>query len=113
MKALKNCKKFLDLVAILLFYNNLQVLFCRFNYVVKKEVNVTKHKKYVVHYCKYPKCNNAWIDEDLTNAQSRPPKWKNCKSCSEVLGIDFDAQIRPQKKLSEKQKEVLQKKQIS
>ena len=36
---------------------------------------------YVVHYCKNTKCNNCWIDEDLTNAKSRPPKWKYCPDC--------------------------------
>ena len=36
---------------------------------------------YVVHYCKNPKCNNCWIDEDLTNVKSRPPKWKYCPNC--------------------------------
>lgn len=37
--------------------------------------------KFVIHFCKNPKCNNCWVDEDLTNAKSRPPKWKYCPDC--------------------------------
>lgn len=70
---------------------------------------MTKHKKYVVHYCKNIKCNNAWIDEDCTNAKTRPPRWKFCADCCAKLGIDFNSQIRAKKKLSKKQIEVLQK----
>lgn len=36
---------------------------------------------YVIHVCKNPKCNNCWIDEDLHNAQDRPPQWKYCSEC--------------------------------
>ena len=43
-------------------------------------------KNYVIHFCKNPNCNNAWIDEDLTNAKTRPPKWKYCKDCCEKYG---------------------------
>lgn len=68
--------------------------------------------KFVVHYCKNPKCNNCWTDVDLTNAQIRPPKWKYCRECCEKLGIDFDAQIPQKKKLSQKQIEVLKKNQF-
>ena len=42
---------------------------------------------YVVHYCKNKDCNNAWIDEDLTNAQTRPPMWKFCNECCEKYGF--------------------------
>ena len=35
---------------------------------------------YVVHFCKNPECNNAWIDEDKYNA-TRPPRWKYCPEC--------------------------------
>ena len=46
---------------------------------------------YVMHFCRNKKCNNGWMDKDLTNASS-PPKWKYCKECAEKLGIDYDAQ---------------------
>jgi len=61
---------------------------------------------YVVHYCKNKSCNNAWIDKDLTNAQSKPHQWKYCKECCEKMGIDFDSQ-KPE--LKEYQKRNLQK----
>lgn len=70
---------------------------------------MTKKKVFVVHYCKNKKCNNAWIDEDLTNAKTRPPRWKFCADCCAKFGIDFNSQIPPKKKLSKKQIEVLQK----
>lgn len=47
---------------------------------------------YVVHFCKNNKCNNAWIDSDITNAKTIPPQWKYCKECCNQLGIDFNAQ---------------------
>ena len=50
-----------------------------------------KNKRpYVVHYC--PKCNNAWLDLDLTNVKTYPPQWKLCKECCKKLGIDFNKQ---------------------
>lgn len=52
----------------------------------------SKSSKYVVHYCKNKDCNNAWIDEDITNVQAIPPQWKYCKECCKKLGIDFDKQ---------------------
>lgn len=44
---------------------------------------------YVCHVCKNSKleakdpnyCNNAWIDKDLTNATTIPPRWKYCPEC--------------------------------
>lgn len=48
--------------------------------------------KYVVHYCHNNKCNNCWVDEDITNVKTVPPKWKYCKECAKKLGIDFDKQ---------------------
>lgn len=48
--------------------------------------------RYVVHYCKNKDCNNCWIDKDLTNVKTIPPKWKYCKECCEKLGIDFEKQ---------------------
>ena len=42
---------------------------------------------YVVHFCKNPDCNNAWLDLDLTNAQTRPPSWKYCPECCEKYGF--------------------------
>lgn len=68
-----------------------------------------KQKKYVVHYCKNTECNNAWIDEDLTNAKTRPPRWKFCVDCCAKLGIDFNSQIPTKKRRSKKQMEVLEK----
>lgn len=61
---------------------------------------------YVVHYCKNKKCNNAWIDEDLTNAKSRPPSWKYCEECCQQYGFVNPPQP-PKKKLSEKQLAVI------
>lgn len=63
---------------------------------------------YVVHYCKNKKCNNAWIDEDLTNAKSRPPTWKYCKECCTKYGYVNPPQP-PKKKLSEKQLQTINK----
>jgi len=67
-----------------------------------------KEKIYVVHYCKNKKCNNAWIDVDLTNAKSRPPRWKYCDSCCEIYGF-VNPITPPKKKLSEKQWETINK----
>lgn len=70
-----------------------------------------KEKRYVLHICKNTKCNNGWIDEDLTNAKSRPPSWKYCGDCCKKYG--FINPARPlKKKLSEKQKEALTKNQF-
>lgn len=51
-----------------------------------------KSRIYVIHFCHNKECNNGWLDEDLTNAQTIPPKWKYCKECCEALGIDFNKQ---------------------
>ena len=55
-----------------------------------KKKRKRKMNRYVVHYC--PKCNNCWIDKDLTNVKTLPPKWKLCKECCKKLGIDFNSQ---------------------
>lgn len=47
---------------------------------------------YVMHFCRNKKCNNGWIDADLTFASIHPPSWKYCKECAAKLGIDYDAQ---------------------
>ncbi len=47
---------------------------------------------YVVHFCKNPKCNNCWIDKDLTKVGTYPPKWKYCPECCKKLGIEFKKQ---------------------
>lgn len=47
---------------------------------------------YVNHFCKNSKCNNNWLDVDVTNAKTIPPKWKYCKECCKSLGIEFDSQ---------------------
>lgn len=59
---------------------------------------------YVMHICHNPKCNNGWIDKDLTNAQINPPDWKYCRECAKKRGIDFDAQT-PDSNLSKKELE--------
>ena len=56
---------------------------------------------YVIHFCRNKKCNNGWIDKDLTSATS-PPKWKYCKECADKLGIDYDSQT-PTSNLSEQE----------
>lgn len=66
------------------------------------------NKNFVLHFCKNKKCNNGWIDEDLTNAKSRPPKWKYCDECCEKYGF-VNPPYPPKKQLSEKQKEVIEK----
>jgi hypothetical protein len=67
-----------------------------------------KDKIYVVHFCKNKNCNNAWLDEDLTNAKNRPPRWKYCKECCEKFGFT-NPKSPPKKKLSAKQEETIQK----
>ena len=57
---------------------------------------------YVMHFCRNKKCNNGWIDADLTKATSTPPQWKYCRECAEKLGIDYDAQT-PTSNLTEKE----------
>lgn len=47
---------------------------------------------YVLHICRNKKCNNGWIDKDLTHAVVNPPDWKYCKDCAKARGIDYDAQ---------------------
>lgn len=56
---------------------------------------------YVIHFCRNKKCNNGWIDKDLTNVKTIPPKWKYCKECAEKLKIDFDNQ-KPSDYMNEK-----------
>lgn len=55
---------------------------------------------YVMHICHNPKCNNGWIDKDLTNVKTNPPAWKYCKECCQKLGIDFEKQ-KPSDYMSE------------
>lgn len=57
---------------------------------------------YVMHFCRNKKCNNGWVDKDLTNAKVNPPNWKYCRYCAEKLGIDYDAQT-PTSNLTEKE----------
>ena len=59
---------------------------------------------YVMHFCRNKKCNNGWIDKDLTNAKVNPPDWKYCKDCAKKLGIDYEAQT-PTSNLTEKELE--------
>ena len=57
---------------------------------------------YVMHFCRNKNCNNGWIDKDLTNVITNPPKWKYCRECAEKLGIDYNAQT-PISNLTEKE----------
>ena len=60
---------------------------------------------YVIHYCKDPKCNNAFIDTDVTKAKTRPPQWRYCPECCEKFGY-----VNPDKPpISKKKQEQLQK----
>lgn len=59
---------------------------------------------YVMHFCRNKKCNNGWIDKDLTNAQVNPPAWKYCETCCKELGIDFASQT-PDSNLTPKELE--------
>ena len=61
---------------------------------------------YVNHFCKNSKCNNNWLDVDVTNAKTIPPQWKYCKECCKSLGIEFDSQTY-KSKLSDKRKSEL------
>lgn len=67
-----------------------------------------KDNVYVVHFCKNKNCNNAWIDEDLTNAISNVPRWKFCDECCRKYGYT-NPTLPPKKKLSAKQEEIIQK----
>lgn len=60
---------------------------------------------YVMHFCRNKKCNNGWIDKDLTNVKTNPPAWKYCKECAAKLGIDFEKQ-KPSDYMSEEEKEM-------
>lgn len=70
-----------------------------------------KEPKFVFHNCKTPNCNSGWVDEDLTNAQSRPPRWRYCAECCDKYGY-VNPEFPPQKKLSEKQKETIKRNQF-
>lgn len=75
---------------------------------------------YVMHICRNKKCNNGWIDKDLTNVKTNPPAWKYCRECAEKLGIDFknqkpsdymsESEIKMRKLKIQKSKEVLKQK---
>lgn len=64
---------------------------------------------YVMHFCRNKKCNNGWLDKDLTNAKSTPADWKYCRECAEKRGIDFDVQT-PTSNLTKKELLHLEKK---
>lgn len=53
------------------------------------------NKNFVLHFCKNPDCNAGWVDVDETNVKTIPPKWKYCRECCKLLGIDFDKQKKP------------------
>ena len=52
-------------------------------------------KNFVLHFCKNPDCNIGWLDIDVTDVTTIPPKWKYCRECCKLLGIDFDKQKKP------------------
>ena len=53
------------------------------------------NKNFVLHFCKNPDCNVGWVDVDETNVKTISPKWKYCRECCKLLGIDFDKQKKP------------------
>ena len=67
-----------------------------------------RRKIFVIHFCKNKNCNNAWLDEDLTNAKSRPPRWKYCEECCKKLGFN-NSKAPPKKEITAKQLETIQK----
>ena len=67
-----------------------------------------KQTKYVAHICKNTTCNNIWVDEDLTNAKSYPPKWRYCEECCINYGY-VNQETPPKKELSQRQLETLNK----
>ena len=60
------------------------------------------NKNFVLHFCKNPECNVGWLDTDETNVKTIPPRWKYCRKCCELLGIDFDKQKKPKSKRNTK-----------
>lgn len=60
---------------------------------------------YVMHICRNKKCNNGWIDKDLTFATSIPPRWKYCKECADKFGVNYEAQT-PDSNLSDEELEI-------
>ena len=52
-------------------------------------------KNFVLHFCKNPDCNVGWLAIDVTDVTTIPPKWKYCRECCKLLGIDFDKQKKP------------------
>ena len=60
------------------------------------------NKNFVLHFCKKPDCNVGWLDVDETNVKTIPPKWKYCRECCKLLGIDFDKQKKPHSKRNTK-----------
>ncbi len=66
---------------------------------------------YVMHFCRNKKCNNGWIDKDLTRCTTFPPDWKYCKECAEKRSIEFEAQT-PDSNLTKKELEIKNQKRI-
>ena len=58
--------------------------------------------KYVAHGCRNKKCNNGWVDKDLTDTRNKEATWKYCRECAEKLGIDYDSQT-PESNLTPKE----------
>ena len=68
---------------------------------------------YVWHVCK--KCKCAFVAEDYTNVQDKPPQWRYCPDCAKELGVDYEKQkpwnnfSEARRKQLDKQKEILKK----
>lgn len=60
---------------------------------------------YVNHICRNKRCNNNWIDKDLTRCTTFPPARKYCRECCEKMGIDFEKQ-KPSDYMSEEEIEM-------
>jgi hypothetical protein len=49
-------------------------------------------------------CDERWLDEDITGANTQVVTWKYCRKCCEKLGIDFEKQ-KPSDYRTEEQNE--------
>ena len=59
---------------------------------------------YVCHVCK--KCKCAFVAEDYTSAQDKPPQWRYCLDCANKKGIDYDSQTPRKNRTPEEQKRI-------
>lgn len=61
-------------------------------------------------------CDERWLDEDITGANTQVVTWKYCRKCCEKLGIDFEKQKpsdyrtdEQNEKLKERRKNLIKK----